>query len=136
MGQLQGHYRTHQLADYSQPTIAWIATIQSTLTFFPSLFFGRLFDAHGPKLLVKAGTAVSFSALVAIAFCREYYQFLLAHALFGFATSVIWGPSASVCGHWFQKRRATAIGIVGCGSGIGGIVYPILLKNLLDRFRK
>lgn len=134
MGQLQGFYLSHQLSSYSQPTVAWIATVQSTLTFFPSLFFGRLFDAHGPLVLVIAGTSLSFSALVAVAFCREYCHFLLAHALFGFATSVIWGPSASVCGHWFAQRRATAIGIVGCGSGIGGIIYPILLKNLLDHF--
>jgi MFS family permease len=133
-GQLKGYYLAHQLAAYSQPTVAWIATIQSTLTFFPSLFFGRLFDAHGPRLLVVAGTTLSFASLVAVAFCSEYYQFLLAHALFGFATSIIWGPSASVCGHWFARRRSTAIGIVGCGSGIGGIVYPILLKGLLDRF--
>ncbi|TXT06913.1 uncharacterized protein COLE_06244 [Cutaneotrichosporon oleaginosum] len=132
-GQLKGYYLTHQLASYSQPAIAWIGTLQSTLTFFPSLFFGRLFDAHGPRLLVIAGTSLSFAALLALSFCTAYPHFLLAHALFGFATSMIWGPSASVCGHWFARRRATAIGIVGCGSGFGGIIYPLLLKALLDR---
>ncbi|GMK58052.1 hypothetical protein CspeluHIS016_0500840 [Cutaneotrichosporon spelunceum] len=134
-GQLKRFYLANQLSAYSQPTVAWIATIQSTLTFFPSLLFGRLFDAHGPRLLVIVGTSLSFSALIAIAFCNQYYQFLLAHALFGFATSIIWGPSASVCGHWFLRHRSTAIGIVGCGSGIGGIIYPILLEGLLGRFK-
>lgn len=63
--------------------------------------------------------------------CTDYYQFLLAHALFGFACSVVWSPAASIAGHWFTTRRSTAIGIVGCGSGVGGVLFPIVLAHLL-----
>jgi MFS family permease len=67
MGQLQSYYATHQLAAYPKATIAWISTLQSTLTFFASVFFGRIFDAHGAKILVRVGTTLSVASLVAVA---------------------------------------------------------------------
>lgn len=136
MGQLEKYYLANQLSNYTKSQVAWIATVQSTLTFASSIVFGRIFDAHGARVLVMVGTSLSVIALVAVAFSHQYYQFLLAHAVFGFATSVIWSPAAAISGHWFLKRRSTAIGIVGCGSGIGGIIYPILLRTLLARFRE
>lgn len=145
MGQLTEFYHSHQLQSYSKSNIAWIATLQSTLTFFASVFFGRIFDAYGARWLVRIGTTLSVASLVALActckaqysltlVCTQYYQFLLAHALFGFSGSFLWTPAASVSVHWFARHRSTAIGTVGCGSGVGGVVYPLLLERLLTSF--
>jgi MFS family permease len=48
------------------------------------------------------------------------------------ACGVIFGPTISVVSHWFKKRRSTAMGIVACGSSIGGTVFPIAFRNLVD----
>ena len=40
-------------------------------------------------------------------------------------------PSIAVLGHWFRRRRATAIGVALGGSSVGGVVFPILLQRLI-----
>lgn len=133
-GQLQLYYLTHQLAGYSKSTVAWISTIQGSLVFTPSIISGRVFDAHGARKLVMAGSVLSIGALVGVAFSYKYYQFLLAHALFGIASSILWAPATAVSGHWFTKHRSTAIGIIVCGTGLGSVIYPILLVHLFEKF--
>lgn len=146
-GQLQLYYLSHQLSQYSKSTVAyvllpyelsiltgrWIGSCQSTLTFLGSVLAGRYFDAHGSRTLVLLGTLFSVSALIALAFCQEYYQFLLAHMLYGISGSLVYSPATAISGHWFLRRRSTAVGIIVCGSGLGGVIYPVMLKSLFDR---
>ncbi|KAK8869646.1 hypothetical protein IAR55_000214 [Kwoniella newhampshirensis] len=131
-GQLKIYYMAHQLQGYSESQVAWIASIQAFLVFSGSIVSGRFFDSHGARILTVLGTTLSVAALVALAFCKEYYQFILAHAAFGLSGSLMYSPATAVVGHWFMRRRSTAVGIVVCGSGLAGVIYPIALKRLFD----
>lgn len=42
-------------------------------------------------------------------------------------------PALGIVSTYFNRRRAFAIGIVTTGSSIGGIVYPILIRLLLEK---
>ncbi|WWD16091.1 hypothetical protein CI109_100516 [Kwoniella shandongensis] len=132
-GQLKIYYVAHQLQGYSESQIAWLATVQTFLVFSGSLIAGRFFDSHGARILTVMGTTLSVAALIALAFCKEYYQFILAHAAFGLSGSILYSPATAVVGHWFMRRRSTAVGIVVCGSGLAGVIYPIALKKLFDQ---
>lgn len=78
-------------------------------------------------------TSPSLSATLMSPVCKEYYQFMLAHLLFGISGALLWAPSTAVVGHWFLRKRGTASGIAVCGSGLGGIIYPIMLRSLFER---
>jgi len=43
-------------------------------------------------------------------------------------------PSIAAVGHWFCKRRGLAVGIATSAGGIGGIIFPLMLKVTLDRY--
>ena len=40
-------------------------------------------------------------------------------------------PASAVVRHWFSKRCGLALGIIATGSSFGGIVFPVVGKNLL-----
>lgn len=126
-------FQQNQLSHRSKSDIAWLGSLSSFAVFFLSIFAGRWFDAHGARSIVIAGTVISTAALFCLAFCKVYYQFLLCHLLFGIGGACLYSPCTAVVAHWFLKRRATAVGIILCGSGVGGVVFPIMLSQLFPR---
>lgn len=70
------------------------------------------------------------------AVCKEYYQIMLAHSMYGLGATLVYTPGVSVTSHWFKKRRSSAMGLVICGAGIGGVLYPIMFRELFARLSK
>ncbi|TXT10556.1 hypothetical protein VHUM_02061 [Vanrija humicola] len=134
-GQLQLYYLRNQLSHYPRSTVAWIASTQMALVFMTALLFGRYFDRHGARHLVIGGVSLMFGSLIALAFSKEFYQILLSHIAFGLGGGFIYSPSTGIAGHWFVKKRALAISIIVGGGGFGGIVYPIMIRELTNRFK-
>ena len=97
------------------------------------MFSGRYFDAHGARTLLYSGSVLSVASLIGIAFSTKYWHFLLSHASFGLAGTLLYAPATAVPGHWFLKKRGTAVGIVVCGSGLAGVIYPIMIKRLIEQ---
>lgn len=112
-------------------TLRWIGSVQSCLVFLPSVIWGRVFDAYGATPLVRVGSTLAVVAVVCMGFCTQFYQFFLAHFLFGIASGIIWPTVTAIGGHWFSTKRGMAIGIIVGGSGLGSVIYPIMLKHLL-----
>lgn len=130
-GQMQEYYLTHQLSAYPKSTIAWIGSVQACEVFIFSVLWGRIFDAHGARPLVITGSVFAICGMFAMAFGKKYYQIFLSHLCFGFGSGLIWPTVTAIGGHWFSTRRGMAIGIIVGGSGLGGVVYPIMIKRLL-----
>lgn len=106
--------------------ISWIPTAQAVLTLALSPLFCGV--RHAWRVVVP-GTVMMFGALVSLAFCTRYYEYLLAHILFGLGASV-WLPAVFAVTHhgrsmWYHRPP------VAVGAGVGAVVYPIILRNLL-----
>ncbi|TXT11228.1 hypothetical protein VHUM_01979 [Vanrija humicola] len=131
-GVFQAYYETGPLAAYSPSTISWIGSMQMFLMFFGGLFVGRIFDRHGPHVLMAPGTVCLVLSLMLTSVCKEYYQFLLAQGvLFGIGSTLLFHPSVAAPGQWFLHRRALAMGFASLGSGLGGVVWPIVVRRLV-----
>jgi MFS family permease len=64
--------------------------------------------------------------------CTKYYQFILCQGiLLGSCAGLIFAPAFAVIGHYFFKKRAMAMAFASTGSPIGGIIYPVIMTNLL-----
>ncbi|KAH8693813.1 putative MFS monocarboxylate transporter [Talaromyces proteolyticus] len=134
IGTFQTYISTHQLQNYSEGAVGWIFGVYACLTFFCGVQIGPIFDAKGPRLLVLAGSILIIVAMISVAFCTQYWHFMVVLGIItGVGTSLIFTPAIAAIGHFFYERRGEATGIASTGGSLGGIVFPLVLEALFPR---
>ncbi|KAI0671247.1 MFS general substrate transporter [Trametes maxima] len=133
-GTFQTWYAEHQLSHLPPSTIAWIGSLQLWVFFFSGGFIGRLFDAHGPRLLLIIGTLILVFGTMMTSISTQYYQYILSQGiLVAIGIGTVFYPSLAAISTHFSKYRGTALGVAIAGSGVGGVVYPILYQQLFNK---
>ena len=68
-----------------------------------------------------------------LSLASTYYQIMLCQGvLLGFCSGLLYIPSLTLIPVYFKDRRGLAFGLATSGASIGGTVYPIILRKLLD----
>ncbi|KAL9086237.1 MAG: hypothetical protein Q9159_004302 [Coniocarpon cinnabarinum] len=134
VGLFQAFYEQTYLRNYQSGQIAWITSLEIFLMFFLGIFFGKLFDSHGPRWLLIIGTFFHVFGLMMAALSTKYYQFVLSQGICSSigASAIFYGAVGATSG-WFVKHQALAVGLVASGSSVGGIVFPIMIKAILPK---
>ena len=75
---------------------------------------------------------VLFGIGIALLYAKKPHLFEIVACIL---TSILrsFNPSVAVLGHWFRRRRALVIGLTTGGSATGGVVFPIILEQLIPR---
>lgn len=134
IGTFQAYISKHQLSGYSDGTVGWIFGVYACLTFFCGAQIGPIFDAKGPRFLVLGGSILIIASLVALAFCTQYWHFMVTIGIFiGIGTSMVFNPAIAAIGHYFYRRRGEATGIATTGGSFGGIAFPLILEALFPK---
>ncbi|KAG9853003.1 MFS monocarboxylate transporter-like protein, partial [Aureobasidium melanogenum] len=131
-GVFQEYYRTSLGLDPS--AISWIGSIQVFLLFFLGTFSGRALDAGLFRPVYVAGTALQLLGIFSMSAATKYWQLFLSQGLcIGIAGGLQFCPVMSLVSTYFVKKRSFAIGFVTIGSCTGGVVFPIVVQQLLPR---
>ncbi|EJF60629.1 monocarboxylate permease [Dichomitus squalens LYAD-421 SS1] len=133
-GTFQDYYESTLLPSSSSASISLIGSLQVFFLYAGGPLTGRIFDAYGTSVLVPLGSVLCVFAMMMVSLTEKdhaYQLFLSQGVLFGLGIALMFNPSVAVVGHWFRRRRATAIGVVLSGGAVGGIVFPILLQHLI-----
>lgn len=94
--------------------------------------FGTLFDNFGPRRVLLAGTFLHVFGLMMASLSTEYYQLILSQGVCSpLGASAIFNVSVNSVSTWFVKRRAFALGLAAAGSGLGGVIFPIMISQLI-----
>ncbi|CRG91597.1 putative transporter MCH4 [Talaromyces islandicus] len=129
IGVIQSYLETHQLAAYSTTAVGWIFSVFIFVALLLGVFIGPLFDSHGPKMLVYAGSAITVLSLFLFAECTKYWHFFLCFGILGGTGAALVSTVAMSCvPHWFHVRAGMAIGTALAGAGLGGVVFPFLMR--------
>lgn len=99
------------------------------------LVMGFLTKVLSPRSIAMIG-CLFFTAGVAgnSLFKQLEYLCLTQGVMYGMATCMIYGPSLFVVTQYFVKRRPLAAAIASCGTSFGGMVFPMLIRRLVDEF--
>ncbi|KAI5305548.1 hypothetical protein KEM55_008945, partial [Ascosphaera atra] len=63
--------------------------------------------------------------------CKELWQIILAQAFCGgIGAGCLYIPALAVLPQYFSTRRALATGVSVSGASLGGVIYPIMFRQL------
>lgn len=133
-GVFQTYYETNLLQDQSPSNISWIGSIQAFLLLIVGVVTGPAYDAGYFRALIGAGTFLIPFGFMMTSLCSEYWQVMLAQAVcIGLGNGCLFIPSVAILPQYFSTRKALANGIAASGSSLGGVIYPIVFRQLYPR---
>ncbi|KAH7305492.1 major facilitator superfamily domain-containing protein [Stachybotrys elegans] len=131
-----GSFQTYYTSTlpHTPSEISWIGSIQTWLTFFLSAVSGRLLDAGYFLPTVIVGSLCQVVGIFLMSVSTQYWQLMLTQGvLTGIGSGLFFTPSVAIISTYFLKRRAIAVGVATTGNSIGGLVYPLVVRELIPR---
>lgn len=133
-GDYQSFYESGQLFTQTSSNISWIGSIQAFFVFATGAIAGPIFDRGHLKPLLIVGTFCMVFGHMMLSLCKEYWQALLAQGfMIGIGAGCLFVPSLAVMQPYFSRHLGLAIGLAATGSSLGGVIYPVIFINLIDR---
>jgi nitrate/nitrite transporter NarK len=98
------------------------------------MFSGRALDAGFFRPTVIVGIVVQLVGIFTMSVAKIYWQLLLTQGVStGIGGGIFFVPIMGVCSTYFAKKRGMALGIVTSGNAAGGIIYPVVVRQMLDQ---
>ena len=121
--------------DSNRATTSVIFGITTFAFFWLSLLTGRIADRWGPQPVLLVGAAALLIGLVATSNVQSLTAGYLTYgAGVGLAAACGYIPMVALVGGWFERHRATAVGLAVAGIGSGTLVMSPLSAALVDRY--
>ncbi|CEI97697.1 hypothetical protein RMCBS344292_11824 [Rhizopus microsporus] len=133
IGVMQDYYEQHLFGKDSKTTL--------NLSFVGTLALICL-NAFGPvaqilvsvlsirPVLIIGTICIGLGLEMASLSSQIWHLYLTQGILFGIGASCIYMAIMGVAPQWFNKRRGLALGLVASGSGIGGLVIPLIMNAI------
>ncbi|PSR87390.1 major facilitator superfamily domain-containing protein [Coniella lustricola] len=130
-GSFQTYYE-QQMPDRSPSSISWIGSLQIWLTMVGGIFTGRLLDAGFFVPTLLTGAVLQVLGMFLMSICTEYWQLMLTQGfLTGIGGGIFFTPALALVATYFNKRRGLAMGLVTTGNSVGGMIYPVVVRQLM-----
>ncbi|KAL9113523.1 MAG: hypothetical protein Q9227_002260 [Pyrenula ochraceoflavens] len=131
-GVFQLYYQQDLLKTHSPSSISWIGSLQGALFLIVGFISGPLFDMGYFRIIHIVASLVLCYALMMLSLSTSYYQvFLTQGLLLGVSSGFLSPLSTTLIPCYFSERLTLATNIASCGASLGGVIYPILFRNLL-----
>lgn len=127
----QTFYKSTLLSSESSSSIAWIGSLRAFLLLGSPVFYGPLYDLGYPRLLVAYGAILIVFGSMMTSLSSELWHFILAQGLVvGLGSGALFLTAVATISTWFTTKKSLAIGLAASGSSIGGVIYPIVFREL------
>lgn len=118
--------------DTSASATALVFSITISLSFVLGLWTGRWSDRVGPKPVMRTAAASLTIGLLLTSIVPNLWLGYLTYGIgVGFAIACAYVPMVATVGGWFERRRATALGLSVAGIGLGTLVGSPVAARLI-----
>ena len=132
-GSFQAYYQETYLSSYPATSIAWIGTVQGALLLLVGAISGPLFDRGLFQITMLIATIGLTFSFMMLSLCTHFWQILLCQGILsGFCIGLLFIPSIALVSIYFTSKRAFALGLATSGGAIGGVIYPIVFRSILN----
>ena len=111
-----------------------VGSVQIFLLFFVGTFSGRATDYGLFRITFLVGSILQLIGVFMTSISTRYWQLFLAQGICtGLGNGLIFCPALSLLSTYFTKKRSLAIAIAASGSSTGGIIFPVIVQQLLPK---
>ncbi|KAF2835120.1 MFS general substrate transporter [Patellaria atrata CBS 101060] len=119
---------------YPPSDVSWVGSVQIFLLFFIGTATGRATDAGYFRPVYVTGCMLQVIGVFMTSLSSKYWHLFLAQGICtGLGNGFQFCPTMSLLSTYFSAKRSLVIGIAASGSATGGIVYPIIVRQLLPK---
>ena len=113
-------------------TASWIGSTAAASMLFFAGFVGYFCQRYGfSEVAWFGGLVVSLFQIIS-SYMPNVYSMFVTYGLFvGIGFSCCFMPGSAATSQWFEKYRRLAMGIAVAGSGVGNLVFPLLIEIFL-----
>lgn len=115
----------------SASDIAWVGSLSLFLLFMLGSVSGPLMDRGHFRSVIAIGCAFQILGAFSTSGVDKYWQLILAQGLVqGIGNGLLFTPCVALVSIYFTKNRAFALSLAACGAPIGGIMFPLMARQL------
>ena len=121
---------------WNRAATSGVFSLYLVLVGFFSILCGRAIDRYGPKPVVLIMGVVTGISLILTAQVHALWQFYLSYSvLLAAGTGGMYIIVMSTASRWFNRKRATAMGILGTGASLGSVVMAPVSAWLIETYQ-
>ncbi len=99
------------------------------------IVMGRATDRWSPRIVITlCGFLLGLGYLLMSQISALWHFYLLYGVIIGIGLGGLWVPPVSIVVRWFTKRRNMMTGIAIAGTGVGGLIAPLLANWLISTY--
>ncbi|KAL2158726.1 hypothetical protein VTH06DRAFT_4208 [Thermothelomyces fergusii] len=128
-----GLFESHwvEFLSSSVDDIAWVGSLSLFLLFLLGSLSGPLMDRGHFRSIVVVGCAFQILGAFTTSAVTKYWQLILAQGIVqGIGNGLLFTPCVALVSVYFTKKRAFALSLAACGAPIGGIIFPLIARQL------
>ena len=118
---------------WSRATVSFGISLSLLVSGLTAPLVGRAIDVYGPRKVTLLGallTSATFFLIATTSAVWEWFFFLSLNAVV--RNMAFYIPFQSLIARWFDRRRGLAIGVLGVGFSLGGLVMVPVLRVVID----
>lgn len=98
------------------------------------IFMGWILDRRGLGIPAFTGGAMIGAGAILTAYISSPWEFYLVHGIMlgFFGRSTLFAPLTANITRWFEHKKSVAVGIIGSGQGIAGMLWPQTFHYLIE----